>query len=66
MLLSLLLDSLALRVHGAPFGQGNGSILEEIDCRGSEPRLIDCSITDYPDEFYPCDHAYDVGVRCCK
>ena len=59
-----ILDALAL--YGTPFGQGNGSILERIDCTGSEPRLIDCSIYDYSEEHLLCDHADDVGVRCCK
>ena len=59
-----LLDALAL--YNAPFGQGNGSILERIRCRGSEPSLINCStIIDYPDGVI-CDHANDIGVRCCK
>ena len=58
-----LLD--ALELYSATFGRGNGSILERIDCSGSELRVIDCRIINYPDYFY-CDHTEDAGVRCCK
>ena len=58
------LDALAL--YGAPFGQGNGSIIEHIYCTDSEPRLVNCSIDDYSDERLVCNHADDIGVRCCK
>ena len=47
------------------FGQGNGSILETINCRGSELRVADCSISDRVDSS-SCTHAEDAGVRCCK
>ena len=56
----------ALSLYGAQFGQGNGSILERIDCSGSELELINCNFTDYPYYYGYCNHAQDVGVRCCK
>ena len=56
-------DALAFS-HGGQFGQGNGSIIERIDCSGSELKLIDCRITEY--SGYNCIHAEDAGVRCCK
>jgi hypothetical protein len=52
--------------YGATFGQGNGSILERTDCSGSELKLIDCTFTDYSDKNGHCNHAQDIGVRCCK
>lgn len=55
----------ALALNGATFGQGYGSILEQIDCRGSELRVIDCGIVDYPDYLF-CHHTNDPGVQCCK
>lgn len=56
----------ALALYRSPFGQGNGSILERTHCSGSELKLIDCRITDYPDQIGYCNHADDAGVRCCK
>lgn len=61
---SIMVDALSL--YGAPFGQGNGSILEHTSCSGSKLKLIDCSITDYSDYYGYCYHSDDVGVRCCK
>ena len=58
----------ALALYRARFGQGSGSILERTYCSGSELKLIDCSLIDYPDyyHYYYCDHADDAGVSCCK
>ena len=56
----------ALALLRAPFGQGNGSILERTYCSGSELKLIDCSFFDYPDYYGLCHHGEDAGVRCCK
>ena len=47
------------------FGQGEGAILEEADCTGSEMKLIECDLYDYPYYASYCTHADDVGVRCC-
>ena len=55
----------ALALSRAAFGQGTGSILEEIGCRGSELRIVDCPIRDRTDSP-SCNHAEDAGVRCCK
>ena len=56
--------------YQAAFGQGIGSILDEIYCSysGSEKELIECDIYDWPDasHYDYCTHAQDVGVRCCK
>ena len=53
----------ALALHRAPFGQGNGSILDYINCRGSEFRVVDCPTID---DYFNCNHTEDAGVRCCK
>jgi deleted-in-malignant-brain-tumors protein 1 len=43
------------------FGQGSGPILlDEVGCRGSEERLLDCSHLSSHD----CLHHEDVSVRC--
>jgi len=48
--------------YGAPFGEGNGSILtEEYRCQGNETSLLDCSKTGYN---YYCGHYNDVGIAC--
>ena len=62
-LMSTITDALAL--HSAPFGQGNGSIIETVSCSGSELRVVDCPISDSVDS-YSCTHTEDAGVRCCK
>lgn len=48
--------------HGA-FGRGSGSIITNVDCVGTEGRLIDCDFVNY---FPPCTHNENVSVRCCK
>jgi len=43
------------------FGQGTGPIhLDDLGCRGSEQRLIDCPY----DATHNCVHFEDTGVRC--
>ena len=59
----------AVVLRQGEFGQGEGAILEEAYCTGSEMKLIECHLYDCPDydmssRFY-CTHADDVGVRCC-
>ena len=54
----------AMPITQAAFGQGLGMIVEDIRCNGTERRLIDCSIGDFPDG--QCSHNEDAGVRCCK
>lgn len=48
------------------FGQGSGSILELIDCQGTEAGLANCRMEDYNDKYNECYHSDDVGVRCGK
>ena len=52
--------------RNAYFGRGTGGIyLDNVGCRGSESRLIDCyhSVIGY----HNCDHSDDAGIRCrCK
>jgi len=45
----------------ARYGQGSGAIhLDDVACRGSEDRLIDCTHVSY----HNCLHLEDAGVRC--
>ena len=49
----------------AHFGAGTGPIyLDDVGCRGSENRLIDCSHVPY--RYVRCLHGHleDAGVRC--
>ena len=47
----------------AIFGQGTGPILmNNVGCRGSEARLIDCS--SQTGTITGCSHFEDAGVRC--
>ena len=42
---------------------GTGPIwLDDVQCVGSEQRLIDCLYT----HSHNCSHFKDTGVRCCK
>ena len=51
--------------HGdSAFGQGTGSILERVNCDGTEPLLINCTLFDYADHYGHCSHNEDAGVRC--
>ena len=64
ILIKLLTDAVA-RVN-ATYGQGGTVInLDNLDCTGDEPRLIDCP---FP-AGHDCTHAEDAGVDCstvCK
>jgi hypothetical protein len=45
----------------ASFGQGTGTIaLNNVLCRGTEARLVDCS----SGIVTGCSHSEDAGVRC--
>ena len=49
------------------FSNGAGRIwLDNVNCRGTESRLIDCSANEVG--VHDCDHTEDAGVRClpCK
>ncbi len=57
----LFLNTGASSFDSSQFGQGSGPIfLDEVDCSGSEERLLDCSHTSSHD----CLHIEDVSVRC--
>ncbi|KAL9953601.1 hypothetical protein ACROYT_G041044 [Oculina patagonica] len=49
--------------YGAPFGQGNGSILkEQYNCQENDTSLLNCSKTGYISNY--CSHGDDVGISC--
>ena len=57
--------------RNAFFGQGTGPIqLDNVACRGSESRLIDCNRGANPGNVVPgigesnCDHTEDAGAGC--
>ena len=46
----------------AYYGRGTGPILlDDVGCRGTESRLIDCT---YDPNTIDCTHSDDAGVRC--
>ena len=53
----------AVALSRAAFGQGSGRIwLDNVECTGSEIRLIDCPANVIG--IHNCDHSEDAGVRC--
>lgn len=48
------------------FGQGSSSlsILERVNCEGTEHLLTNCTLIDYRDRYSYCLHSDDAGVRC--
>lgn len=53
----------AQSLSSAFYGEGNGTILlDEVQCSGSEARLIDCP--SLPIESHNCSHAEDASVIC--
>ena len=51
----------ATALSDAYFGQGSVPIvMDEVDCTGSENRLIDCNY----DSRHNCSHHHDASVRC--
>ena len=52
----------AMAFTDAQFGQGTGPIfLDNVQCSGSEYRLIDCTLSTDASE---CTHAEDASLRC--
>ena len=53
----------ALAYSYSRFGRGTGGIfLDNMNCRGTESRLIDCRHSGIG--VHNCDHTGDAGVRC--
>ena len=49
----------------AYFGQGGGQIvLDDVQCTGSENKLLACNSAPILRVSSNCDHSDDVGVRC--
>ena len=49
--------------HGAHFGQGTGNIiLDDVNCSGTENRIIDCQHSGYLN--HNCGHSEDASVVC--
>ena len=49
----------------AYFGQGTGQIvLDDVQCTGSENKLLACSSAPVLEISSNCDHSGDAGVRC--
>ena len=60
-LYALMLYVGASSLSNAAFGQGSGPIvLDNVNCRGTESRLLDCTAA----FNHNCVHNEDAGVRC--
>lgn len=58
-----MLHAGAIPLFCAEFGSGTESIwLDNVQCSGSESRLIDCPAN--PVGLHNCRHSEDAGVRC--
>ena len=58
----LLMHIDASAFSNARFGRGSGQILlDDVQCTGSEGRLIDCRYDSYT---YDCGRYEDAGVHC--
>ena len=56
-------DAAAINVDSGIFGPGTGPIfLDDVDCRGDEAKLNDC--THNRVNFHNCRHSQDAGVVC--
>ena len=51
-------------VSSRVYGPGSGTILNNLNCIGTESSLSDCRTIDYGDLL--CGHAEDIGVNCRK
>ena len=64
-ILLLFLHTIAIAVHNAVFGQGNGPVLQlgYVGCTGTESSLLSCS-----HRAAYCSNSQDAGVVCppCK
>ena len=59
----MLVDTGAIALSRATFGQGTGSIwLDDVQCAGTETRLIDCPASTVG--VHNCVHSEDASVRC--
>ena len=58
----VLLDAITLNRGAVPDGTGPVIWLDNVQCSGSESRLIDCPAN--PLGTHNCDHSDDAGVRC--
>ena len=63
MSLFLLIISGAIPRSSAYFGEGSGPILlDQVECNGTETRLIDCGNIGIGN--HDCSHFEDAGVTC--
>ena len=63
----MFIGTQALCYGDSTFGQGTDlSILERVNCQGTETLLINCTLIDYQDHYGYCFHSDDAGVRCGK
>ena len=71
MLFSLCIDQFSLFTvtNEVPsvqsYGAGVGPIfLDQVNCEGTEARLLDCERLSHKGIVSGCDHSRDAGVRC--